>query len=155
GSSNGVRQVQTTSDGNGLFALHGGNGESLSVTPRKQGYALASDNAGFKYSHFYPEARHVPNPSQPVVIEMHKLQGAERLIHYQSKVYVPLDGSPVRLDLQTGRTVDTDGDIIIRVESSPVPNATEKYDWKASVQVVNGGLATTRTEFEKMYVAPE
>src|SRR5262249_18065551 len=45
GSSNGVRQVQTTSDGNGLFALHGGNGESLSVTPRKQGYALASDNA--------------------------------------------------------------------------------------------------------------
>jgi len=155
GSSNGVRQVQTTSDANGLFALHGGSGESLSVVPRKEGYALASDNAGFKYSHFYPEARHVPNPSQPVVIEMRKLEGAERLIHYQSKVYVPLDGTPVRLDLQTGKRVDIGGDIIIRVESSPVPNVTEKYDWKATIQAINGGLATTSTEFEKMYVAPE
>ncbi len=156
GSSNGVREVQTVSDANGLFALHGGNGESLSVVPRKDGYALASTNAGFRYSHFYPEARHVPDPSQPAVIEMWKLQGAERLIHFQTKAYVRLDGTPSAFDLQTGKRVETGGDIIVRVESSPTPNATEKYDWRATIQAVNGGLMPANgVEFEQMYVAPE
>jgi hypothetical protein len=155
GSSNGVREIKTVADANGSFEFHGGNGESLSVIPRKEGYALGSAEAGFKFSHFYPEARHVPNPSQPAVIEMRKLQGAERLIHFQSKAYVPLDGTPARFDLQTGRRVETGGDIIIRIESSPAPNVTEKYDWKATVQPVNGGLITSGTEFEKMYDAPE
>lgn len=156
GGSNGVREIQTVSDANGLFALHGGNGESLSVVPRKDGYALASTNAGFKYSHFYPEARHVPNPRQPVIIEMWKLQGAERLIHFQTKAYVQLDGTPSVFDLQTGQRVESGGDIVVRVKSSLAPNVAEKYDWRATIQVVNGGLVPCGgVEFEKMYVAPE
>jgi len=155
GSSNGVREIKTVSDASGLFDLHGGSGESLSVVPRKEGYALASANAGFKYSHFYPEAQHVANPSQPVVIEMRKLQGAEKLIHFQSKAYLPLDGTPARFDLQTGKRVETGGDILIRIESSPVPNPADKYAWKATVQAVDGGLIQSGVEFEKMYAAPE
>lgn len=155
GSSNGVTEIKAVSDASGLFELHGGGGETLSVTPRKEGYALASANAGFKYSHFYPEAQHVANPSQPVVIEMRKLQGAEKLIHLQSKAYLPLDGTPARFDLQTGKRVESGGDVVIRIESSPTPNAAEKYTWKATVQAVDGGLIQSGVEFEKMYAAPE
>lgn len=156
GSSNGVREIKTVSDANGLFEIHGGNGESLSVMPRKEGYTLAATTAGFRYSHFYPESRHVPNPSQPAVIEMWKLQGAERLIHFQTKAYVRLDGTPSTFDLQTGKRAESGGDIALAVESAAVPDPMQQYAWKAKIRVEGGGLILWQdVGFEKMFVAPE
>lgn len=156
GSSNGVRNVQTTSDANGLFALHGGNGESLSVMPRKEGYALASTKAGFKYSHFYPEERYLPDASQPAVIEMRKLQGAERLIRFRTKAYVSLDGTPNAFDLQTGRRVESGGDIVLSIDSPASPDSILQYDWTAKIQAVGGGLINWNDAgFENMFLAPE
>jgi hypothetical protein len=156
GSSNGVREIKTVSDANGLFEIHGGKGESLSVMPRKEGYALAATTAGFRYSHFYPESRHVPNPPQPAVIEMWKLQGAERLIHFQTKAYVRLDGTPSTFDLQTGKRAESGGDITLVVESPAVPDPMQQYAWKAKIRSEGGGLILWQdVGFEKMFVAPE
>jgi hypothetical protein len=44
---------QTTTDSNGLFTVSGFTGESLSVNPQKQGYALASTNGHATYSRLF------------------------------------------------------------------------------------------------------
>jgi hypothetical protein len=156
GSSNGVREVKTVSDSNGLFELHGGNGESLSVTPHKEGYALAAGEGGFKYSNFYPEVRHIPDPLRPTIIEMWKLQGAEMLTHFEISTYVSLDGTPYRFDLHTSKRTQSGGDIVVRIGSVATPNVMEKYDWKASIQALDGGvIPCSGVGFEKMFFAPE
>ncbi len=157
GRSNGVREIQTVTDAKGLFELHGGNGESLSVRLRKEGYTVSdSTKAGFKYSHFYPEVRHVPDPQRPAIIEMWKLQGAEKLVHFQTKIYVKRDGTPSAFDLQTGQIVESGGDIILSIESPASPNPTSQYEWKAKIQAVGGGtIAWNDAGLEKMLLAPE
>jgi hypothetical protein len=124
--------------------------------PRKEGYTLAATTAGFRYSHLYPESRHVPSPSQPAVIEMWKLQGGQRLIHFQLKAYVPLNGTANVFDLQSGKRVESGGDLVVYVKSSATPNPTERYDWDVTLQAVGGGLIDSGgIEFEKMFAAPE
>lgn len=156
GTVAGVRDIKTVSDEKGLFQFNEGKGESLSVTPRKKGYAIASTNAAFKYSYFYPEVRYVPDPSHPTVIEMWKLQGAAHLVHFQTEAHVPLNGAKVAFDLQTGKQITSGGDIVIRIQSAKEPNTAEKYDWQASIQAVDGGLIPfSDIEFERVFQAPE
>lgn len=155
GKVEGTSKVSAISDASGLFQLNGGQGESIGVMPRKEGYALASTETEFKYSHFYPESRHVPDPSKPVVFKMWKLQGGEPLVHFQFKARVPCNGASVAFDLQTGQRVESGGDIIIRVESSPAPNVMEKYNWEAKIQPVNGGVVLYEGRMESVFLAPE
>src|SRR6202034_1935210 len=44
-----VEHLATVSDGNGMFQIHGGKGESLGIMPKKEGYVLATTSTYFKY----------------------------------------------------------------------------------------------------------
>ena len=76
---NGTRQgtdwPTTISDANGLFQFHG-RGQDIGMMPSKKGYALASTDTLFKYSHM-EEHPFVSDPNNPTIIKMWKLQGAE------------------------------------------------------------------------------
>ena len=96
-----------------------------------------------------------PDPNNPVVIKMWKLQGGEHLVHFQTEIHVPIDGSPVDLDLQTGQALHNGGDLIIKVKTTPTPNIRQRYDWQATIQSIAGGLISSSQDFERMLQAPD
>jgi hypothetical protein len=152
-----IEEGQTDSDVNGLFAISGYRGERLSLAPEKSGYVLASTNCGGVYSELYPpEQRIHPDPNDPIVIRMWRLQGAEPLIHFQVRTRLDCNGVPAAFDLRTGKRVDSGGDVVIRIESSTKPDVIQKYDWKATVQVPDGGIVPSDgMGLERMFQAPE
>jgi hypothetical protein len=154
GTSSGAERVSTISDANGFFQLNAGKGESLGIMPYKDGYVLATKGTSFKYSYMYAD-HFTPDQNNPTVIKMWKLQGAEHLIHFQSEIRVPIDGSPVQLDLQTGKQVTSGGDIVIQVESVSNPNVVQEYDWQVKIEAINGGLISSGDSFDQMFQAPE
>jgi hypothetical protein len=157
---NGVQSTtergQVASDAAGLFTISGYRGQDLSLNPKKQGYALASTNGWANYSHLFPEEERLhPDPANPVVIKMWKLQGAEPLVginqHYKLSYYT---GAPIYFDLLTGKVVPSGGDIRITVskESRSVTNSGEF--WNVSVEAVNGGLIDSTGQERIAYWAP-
>ena len=87
---------------------------------------------------------------------MWKLQGPQPLVAFDIKTYVPTDGTPAAFDLQTGRRVEQGGDLTIRLESPAKPNINEGYDWRVTVQPVDGGIMQpTDIRPDQMFEAPE
>lgn len=155
GTSSGSKTVTATSDGNGYFTLDAGKGESLGVMPRKPGYALATTSTDFKYSHLF-ENYYVPDPRNPTIIKMWKLQGAEHLTGFDIRTEVPIDGTPIIFDLQTGRRVQNGGDVVVTISSSLKPNLVEEYDWRVTIQPVDGGiLESSGLGLGRMFQAPD
>lgn len=150
----GVRRGQVTSDENGFFTISGYRGANLTLTPTAPGYVVATKETTFRYSQISP-GFFVPDAKNPTIVRMWKRQGAERLIHFQAQVHAPLDGTPVSYDLQTGQRVQSGGDIVIRVLSSPAPSFRDKYDWQVKVDAVNGGLIHSEDDFNEMFQAPD
>lgn len=156
GATERMNTISAVSNERGLFSFDGGRGESLGVMARKAGYTMNATNAVFKYSYLYPEVRHVPDSNNPVVIGMWKLQGSDRLVHFEITTFVRTDGTPDHFDLQVGKRVESGGDLVIQIQSPLKPNAIQKYDWRATIHVLNGGLIqSSDIEFEKMFLAPE
>jgi len=89
---------------------------------------------------------------------MWKLQGAEP--HFRGgKTFDTLpDGVEVRLDIRTGRIVESGGDLIFvlnyRFQSSKV-SSDGRYNWSAIITVVDGGLVEANQRIENMMEAPE
>ena len=80
--------LTATSDASGLFEFHG-RGEDIGMMPRKAGYALASTETYYKYSHL-EDHPYVSDAAKPKVIKMWKLQGAEPLVIIKKTMHVPL-----------------------------------------------------------------
>ena len=155
-SGKGVQRGQVASDAYGSFTISGYKGERLSFIPEKQGYVLTSHNNGGVYSPQWPEEQRVhPDPNNQVVIKLWKLKGGEHLIHFQTGIHVPLDGTMTAFDLQTGRQVESGGDFILSVKSSAKPNIRQEYDWQVTIQAVDGGLISSSDDFEQMFLAPD
>ncbi len=156
GHISGVREIKTVSDVNGLFHFNDGKGESLSVIPRKSGYAISSTNAAFKYSYFYPEVRHVPDPLHPRVITMWKLQGTEPLTQIDQSYKLHYTDAPIYFDLPEKKIVSSGGDIKISVvRSSGDLSLRNRQDWSLEIEAVDGGLIKTSGQESVTYWAPE
>jgi hypothetical protein len=153
GDRQGADRLTTTSDADGLFQFHG-KGQDIGMMPQKQGYVLSTTETLFKYSRL-EDHPYTSDANSPTVVKMRKLQGGERLIHYQTQVNVPLAGTPKAFDLQTGRQVESGGDIIVSVTSSPTPDVRQQYDWQVTVRAVDGGLLLSDKDFEQMFQAPD
>ncbi len=136
----GSEHVSTQSDGNGLFTIKAGKGESLGVMPTKTGYVLATRRTEFKYSVMYRD-HFTPDPNRPVVMKMWKLQGAEPLVRFDWKWRLPHTNRPIRLDLLTGEVVPAGGDLEITV-NRPDGEVSERFkqDWSVQIAAVNGGV---------------
>ena len=154
GQTSGTRRMTANSDSKGLFRFDAGKGESLGVMPRKAGYLLASTNTMFKYSHFYPLERHIPDESRPVVIKMWKVQGAEDLVQIDKKFKIPFPEKPLRFDLVAGTIVDSGGDLLITCyRSAGILSKRNPGDWRITIEAIDGGVMevdnlTYRTTFQ-------
>jgi hypothetical protein len=148
-----TEQLSVASDANGFFQVKGGKGESLGLWPRKDGYTLATTGTEFKYSYMYAD-HFTPDPNNPTVIKMWKLQGAEPLVGIGKEYRLLFTNAPFFFDLVAGNVSDSGGDLEIII--TRVPGSLSKLspgDWSIRLKPVNGGImesdyATSRTTYE-------
>jgi hypothetical protein len=151
-----MEYLAAVSDGNGMFQINGGKGESLGIMPKKEGYVLAATGTEFKYSYMY--ANHfTPDQNNPTVIKMWKLQGAEPLVDISKEYKLPFTSAPIFFDLVAGKVVPVGGDLKITVNrSAGEVSEHNPQDWNVQVEAVDGGLIeTTVAESRVTYAAPE
>ena len=140
--------VSTTTDAEGYFNFTGLHGYR---------FGLGIEKPGYKYD---PERfigwwdKYKPDPSNPVIFHMWKLQGAEPMIHAKFGAWIPYDGTPVRIDLFTGKKNES-GDLQISLIRHPlqVRRGVDHFDWEAQIQVMGGGLVESNGPYP--YEAPE
>jgi hypothetical protein len=158
GNSVGVHRGTIVADGTGCFTISGYKGKSLSVVPLKTGYALASLTGGGIYSYLWPESQRAhPDPNNPVVIKMWKLQGAEPLASIDKEYTIPYTDRPLFFDLIAGRIVPAAGDIKLTV-NRPEGEVSEhnRQEWSIDLEAIGGGLIEfPDKEWVVSYAAPE
>ena len=152
-SPQGYSRAGTTSDAYGLFSLEGKSGKHLSVQVGKEGYYPSRTNLD---SFFYvgENENFVPHADAPVVFRLKKKSEGTALVTLKQNYRIPRDGTPVGIDLTTGKTTTGGGgDLIVRcwTEDQGKPFGA-KYDWHCQV-TPSGGLVTTEEEFP--FTAPE
>jgi hypothetical protein len=144
----GVRRGQVLSDANGLFTISGYKGQDISIVPEKSGYVPLSMPPGSgNYSYQYPESQRAhPDPNNPVVVKMWKLQGAEPLVGINKTFKLPYTGTPLFFDLLTGNVVPAGGDLEVIVTREPgviTQRMQDHRDWSIKLVPVNGGILET------------
>src|SRR5207302_1133863 len=77
---------------------------------------------------------------------------AESLIHYQSlQVQLPMDGSPVNLDLNTGKIKKSNDSVALSLlsEGNKLPlNQYYPFDWQFKIGVASGGVQERKDKFQ-------
>ncbi len=158
GEKSGVQEARTTTDAEGVFSFTGMKGRTFDCHLEKMGYQTMPERDAFDYTELVPaEKRHHPDPRNPVVLKMWKLQGTEPLVHFERKYFpLPTDGTPVQIDLSTGKQVATGGDLVLALNHVVLPRGAlpePQFDWRARAEVAGGGLIESNQRL--MYRAPE
>ena len=98
-----------------------------------------------------------PDPNNPTVIRMWKLQGAEPLVSINQDYKLHYTTAPINFDLVAGQIVPAGGDVKITVNrSSGIVSEHNPQDWSVQVEAVDGGLIkTTVAEARATYAAPQ
>jgi hypothetical protein len=147
-------RFSTKSDADGRFQIEAGMGESLELAPHKEGYALASTSNTAFYGSSNPEQqRHHPDPNEPVIIKMWKLQGAEPLAAFDGRFSLSVAQSPVHFDFVAQTLCSTNGDI--RISINP-PATTGASDWSIEIETEGAGglMPVTASQWSTTYWAP-
>jgi hypothetical protein len=158
GIASGVTRPKTVTDANGLFQFKGFQGRTLDFTIVKPGYQDTPEGDAFDFTKLVGEdERHHPDPRNPVVLRMWKLQGAEPLIVSGRRIDIVPDGRKVRIDFMTRRIVESGGDLVVFLkhdmqEFHSVPK--HPYDWEAEIAAVDGGLIEVKQRETNMLQAP-
>lgn len=144
----GGRWIETESDSNGIFSFVGIRGAGMGP------FLLSKE--GYFYDGKLPSSsrptNYAPNPKIPTAFVMWKLKGAEQMAYHKIHTYVPCDGTPTVFDVLTGKETST-GTLVITVTRMPLNiQRGERFDWKASVEIRDGGL--TPIEEAYPYEAP-
>jgi hypothetical protein len=158
GEKSGVQEARTTTDAEGMFSFTGMKGRTFDYHLEKAGYQTMPERDAFDYTQLVPEEkRHHPDPRNPVVLKMWKLQGTELLVHFERKYFpLPADGTPVHIDLSTGKQVTTGGDLVLTLNHVVLPRGAlpePQFDWRARAEITGGGLVESKQRL--MYLAPD
>jgi hypothetical protein len=133
----------TTTDRDGYFHFSNLHGQSLVVTPNKEGYESKSTRS-FHYSGLTPaKERHQPSRDKPVVFTIWKQQGPEPLIKGDKFFGIKGDGTPFTIDLLKGRKAEgrgTDGDLVVSVTQPSQLTNGQRFDWSFRIEAIGGGL---------------
>lgn len=153
----GVSKTETKTDKDGLFSFKGLNGRTLGIGLDKDGYEYDGAHGPFQYTELVKESeRYHPDPKNPVVFMMYKLQGAEPMIKGNAEFKLAPDGTPMRIDLKTGKKTDQGGDLIVAIKLKEYPigeKPTQRtFDWSAEISAVEGGMIVSTQKI--MYLAP-
>lgn len=125
----------TKTDAQGLFHFLGLHGQGLGIELQKDGYY---------FNYMLPSAQrpgnYLPDPSNPMVLTMWKLHGAEPIKHAQLHAYIPCDGTVTRFDLLTGKK-NSGGDLSVSLARNPLNIERQKpFAWTLTLQITNGGF---------------
>jgi hypothetical protein len=153
-SSNGTSYYHTESDANGLFSIRDITGKFLGVHVSKEGYySSKGDNDSFYYAG--ENVNFVPDPSNPVIFHLRKKGAGEKLIEVKQNYRVARDGTPLGIDLTTGKaSAGGSGDLVVQCWTEDAGKSSgQKYDWHCLVTVPGGGLVLSDEEFA--FLAPE
>jgi hypothetical protein len=154
-SPEGTSRATTTSDAAGLFSLLNKTGKAMSVTASKHGYysPRAENLRSYEYANPY-NGLFTPNPTQPVVFHLRKKGVAEPLLVVKKALVIPKDGTPVGLDLLSGKLVTLENaNLAVRCWTDDKKrDSFNRFDWKCRIEVVGGGLTESTNEFD--FVAP-
>jgi hypothetical protein len=132
-------------DAQGLFSISGIHGIRLNIQVSKDEYyqtAQASKIIGYvkELDNYSPHA----DPNAPAIFVLRKKGVTEPLImHSFKQVEVAKDGSPISLDLITGKKKAVTNALQIQIwtQDAGVPrNGRHPFAWKAIVSVPGGGL---------------
>lgn len=137
----------TTTDDNGRFRFSGLHGQSLVVSPAKDGYEYRSNNAVYEYAMVAEKDLYHPDPNAPVVFKMWKQQGAEPLISGKKFFGIKADGTPFTIDLAKGTKREgkwPDGDLVVNVVQPARINDEQPFDWSFSIEAIDGGVIEAR-----------
>ena len=155
GVTTGLQKAKTTTDGAGLFSIQEMQGRTLGIGLEKQDYEYGGEHGPFQFTELVPQAeRYHPDARNPVLFVMRKLQGAEPVAFFERKSFdLPANGTPVQIDLATGKKVSSGGDLTFSLVHPLAPQGQwlEHYPWE--VQVNAAGLSESTEKL--MYLAPE
>jgi len=154
----GSSTTNVLSDQNGLFALAGVMGSTLSVHVEKSGYypVKSTNQAHFDYmDHSGSESFH-PDANQPIIFQLRKKRAGVELITSQHGVSRDLeisglhDGSPVKVDF-FNRQVGTEGQL--ELSAVKPPRGQLAPGWSFRMSIPEGGFVEVKDEFP--FEAPE
>ena len=152
-SPSGTSYYHTETDTNGLFSITGIKGKLLAVKVHKEGYySCLPFGANFFYSG--ENENFVPHADVPVVFHLRKKSEGVPLVSLKQNYRVPRDGTPLEIDLTTGKaTIRGGGDLVVQcwTEDEGQPSGA-KYDWHCRV-TPSGGFVATEEQFP--FTAPD
>lgn len=154
-SEKGTSEAQTQSDAQGLFSLTGRTGKGMSLTITKQGYYTLEESRYPSYEYGDPYGHFTPDAANPVIFHLRKQGVAELLVRFRKSFGVPKNGTPIEIDLATGKLASS-GNADFKVEcwtddQGKLPG--QKFGWKCRVSLVGGGIQRYDEEFP--FLAPE
>jgi hypothetical protein len=125
----------TETDSLGLFSFADLHGLRFGVKLEKEGYAF-NQNLYINWWNSY-----TPNPDNPAVFVMARLQGAQPMEHTVFDSRVPYDGNKAEFDLISGRKANG-GDLQITLTRSPlnIRRGIDRFDWNVVIKEAGGGL---------------
>jgi hypothetical protein len=144
----GTLTKRQNTDGSGLFSIHV-RGKRIGMTVSKEGYYTPKSERLRSYEYANPaDGLFTPDPNHPVVFHLRKKGQAEFLLHVAKTLRIPRNGTPVAVDLFSGKSVAIgQGQFEIRCMTSDQNDDRNRYDWHCSISVPNGGIIETKQEF--------
>jgi carboxypeptidase family protein len=151
-------KYSTVSDRDGLFSLRGAKGAGLYVEVSKEGYERIANKSYRTFGFGMQGGDSAPTQDNPAVFILRKRRIADPLVHVDRDLAVARDGTPLEVNLVTGKPVSRGhGDLKVECWTnnvSPDPNANERYDWHFRMTVPGGGILE-RADSELSFEAPE
>jgi hypothetical protein len=147
----GSTKYNGVSDLNGLFFLEGAKGAGLYVEVSKEGYDRIANRSYGSFGYGMPSGKPPPSQDNPALFVLRKKGEAGFLISVDRDVVIPKDGTPVEINLGTGKPVEL-GRGELRIEcwannANLDPNLNERYDWRFRISVPGGGMIQRTGEF--------
>jgi hypothetical protein len=143
--------MQTQQDGS--FILSGATGAGLDVRLYKDGYDEGLQSYGsFDYINFFEVKFHLPNPTNPVIFRLQKLENPEPMYVSSTSLKLDVTNTVVWVDVCTGEKGAT-GDIGFSIVRDEFPGKQETGYTLNVLTQPGGGVVITNEEF--MFHAPE
>jgi hypothetical protein len=151
-SANGTSEADTTSDAEGLFSLTGKVGKGLSVYVKKDGYYNSKSSVGsFEYAN-PANGLFIPDPTRPVIFHLRKKGHEVDLVtsaygmRYNFPVHIPIDGTPVKIDLMQRKAGD-EGQLQLSEIKPDHADWQQATNWAFEIEIPSGGLVGENDEF--------
>ena len=142
----GGTKYERITDEQGLFSITGIHGAALQVSVSKKGYYLLPESWG-NFGYAARTQNELPphtNPKDPAIFKLRKMGQTEPLIVFDKNVCLRRDGTPMQMDLHTGKITQANtGDIQVQAwthDKDNPANLNGPYDWRCRVSVPGGGL---------------